>query len=467
VTTPAARGQGPPTPAGQAPPPPGGQGPLAEGQALTAILFDRLRFTAVVVIAATAFYAFLDVILAQPNRATLHLIEAVILAAAAGIFVIPRYPRVLAHTESIATFLACLLPMVIAWGALLRDEALAGSMLIVITVLVAAAVLPWGWPCQAVLVAASLACIVTVIRSDPETVRLLTRDPASIVAIGLGLGFSVLIAHQHRRIRVGIQREHERLRALQAEVLAMNAVLERRVAERTAELRTAADELASFGYSISHDLRQPLRSIASFSQILADSARGRLDSEETDWCGRIHAAARRMDGLLDEFLRLSRMATRPMKRERVDLGEVFANVAGELDRRDPARAVRWEIGQDLVVEGDEELLATLLHELAENAWKFTEDCEEAVVEFDVEIGADGTRTFFVRDNGCGFEPTRDRDVFKLFSRAIDGSVEDGFGTGLASAESIVKRHGGTMRAESEPDEGATFYFTLPAPALSN
>jgi signal transduction histidine kinase len=434
----------------------------AVGEALARILVERLRFTSVIVAGTTLLYALLDVVFDQPYRRALHAIEAMTILLAAATASILRFPRLLPYATALAVALAGVLLGVIAAGSLLRGEALAGSMLIVITVLVAAAVLPLGRNAQAVVVAMALAWIALIVRSEPETFRLLVRDPASVVALGLGLGVSLLLAEQHRRFRVAMLLEQRRQLALQAEISAMNAVLEGRVIERTAELEAAVEDLASFGYSISHDLRQPLRSIASFAQILADSAAGRLDAEETDHLQRVHGAARRMNGLLDEFLRLSRMVSRPMRRETVDLGAVFAGIAAELDRRDPQRSVEWNVCGDLAAEGDRDLLTALLHELAENAWKFTAGCEPARVTFGAEPARDGMRTFFLRDNGCGFASTRDRDVFKLFSRAIDGSTEDGFGTGLAVAERIVRRHGGVIRAESQPEEGATFFFSLPA-----
>ena len=433
--------------------------PYVEDQ-LRRVLVDRMRFAAGFVIGITFLYATLDVLLRQPHRVLLHGLEAAVLVSAVVTLLLPRFPRLLAHASGFAMLQTAGLLLVIAAGSVLRNEAQAGSALMVVTALVSAAILPWGLGPQAVVAFTALACIIGIVLIDPPAVEVFTREPAYIISIGLGLGGSMLVAIQFRAARAAMFREHERLKAAQAEISAINAMLERRVEDRTAELEAAITDLRAFGYAISHDLRQPLRSISSFAQILHDSARERLLDDEKDFTDRIRAAALRMNGLLDEFLRLSRVASQRMQRERVNLSARFQRIAADFAKRHPERSVQWEIEEGLSVDGDPELLTLVLEELADNAWKFTEGREDACIAF----GADATDgeevVFFVEDNGCGFEPGRNEDVFKVFSRAIDGSEAEGFGTGLAGAERIIKRHGGRIWAEGYPDDGAVFRFTI-------
>ncbi len=430
-----------------------------EGE-LHRLLVERMNFAARLVIGITFLYAGLDVVLQQPERAILHALEAAALLFSFVTILIPRLPGLLAHAAKFAVFQTSGLLAVIAAGSLLRNEVQAGSTLMVVTVLVAAAILPWGLGAQIVLVLTALGCIVGLVLIEPASTEVFTREPAYIIAIGLGLGCSMPLARQFRRARVEMFLEHERLKEAKAEISEINAVLERRVEERTAELEAAITDLRAFGYAISHDLRQPLRSISSFAQILHDGARERLLDDEKDFTSRIRAAALRMNGLLDEFLRLSRVASQRMTRERVNLSARFERIAAELAKRDPQRVVRWEIEKGLSVEGDPELLDLVLEELADNAWKFTEGREDALIAFGADATGGDEVVFFVEDNGCGFEPSRNEDVFKVFSRAIDGSEAEGFGTGLAGAERIIKRHGGRIWAEGFPDDGAVFRFTI-------
>jgi signal transduction histidine kinase len=430
-----------------------------EGE-LSRLLVDRMRFASRIVIGVTFLYAILDVLLGQPHRMALHGLEAVVLVFAVVTLLLPRFPRILVHATPFALLQAIGVLAVIGAGSILRDEVQAGSTLMVVTVLITAAILPWGLGPQAVVAVSALGFIIGIVLVDPSAVEVFTREPAYIIAIGLGLGCSIPLARQFRRARVAMFREHERLRAAQAEISAINAVLERRVEERTAELEAAITDLRAFGYAISHDLRQPLRSISSFAQIVHDSARERLLDDEKDFTDRIRAAALRMNGLLDEFLRLSRVASQRMQRERVNLSARFQRIAADFAKHHPERSVQWEIQDGLSVDGDPELLTLVLEELADNAWKFTEGREDACIAFGAEPTDGDGLVFFVEDNGCGFEPGRNEDVFKVFSRAIDGSEAEGFGTGLAGVERIIKRHGGRIWAEGYPDDGAVFRFTI-------
>ena len=247
----------------------------------------------------------------------------------------------------------------------------------------------------------------------------------------------------------------ERLRA-QARVHALNRTLEARVAMRTRELSQANQELEAFAYSISHDLRAPLRAIDGFSRVLAERYSGALDDAGQGYLGRVRNAASRMGELIDALLKMSRLGRGAVKREHVDLSRMAADVVQELREAEPERDVQVEIAGGLSVEGDATLLRNLLANLLGNAWKFTRDRESGRIGFGTQSGE-----FFVRDNGAGFDQQYVDKLFRPFQRLHDQEQFAGHGIGLASVKRIVERHGGTIRAEGREGEGATFYFTLP------
>lgn len=248
-----------------------------------------------------------------------------------------------------------------------------------------------------------------------------------------------------------------RLRA-EAKVRALNRTLEARVASRTRELSQANQELEAFAYSVSHDLRAPLRAIDGFSKILAERYADKLDESGQNYLARVRSAAGRMGELIDALLKMSRVSRGALKREPVDLGRMAAEITDELRAGDGERVnqVEVDIAPDLRAEGDPSLLRNLLGNLLGNAWKFTANQPHARIEFG---HADGE--FFIRDDGAGFSQDYVHKLFRPFQRLHAQSAFDGHGIGLASAKRIVERHGGTIRAEGCEGQGAVFYFTLP------
>lgn len=251
--------------------------------------------------------------------------------------------------------------------------------------------------------------------------------------------------------------------------------LETRVEERTAELQASRrvlrrhareleatnEELEAFSYSVSHDLRAPLRSINGFSQALLEDCADQLDERGTDYLNRVSAAAERMGELIDDLLDLSRLTRGELSVESVDLSAMVRELASELRRREPEREAEFRIADDVRVEGDPHLLRAVVENLIENAWKFTADEAETRIEFGV-ADDDGERTFFVRDNGAGFDMEYVDQLFGAFQRLHSRGDYPGSGIGLATVKRIVHRHGGRVRAEGEVGRGATFYFTLDA-----
>ncbi len=245
------------------------------------------------------------------------------------------------------------------------------------------------------------------------------------------------------------------------QVRQLNGDLERRVRERTAELEASTRELDAFAYSVSHDLRAPLRSLGGFAEILLEDYPDRLDQEAQNYLRRIHANAARMSQLIDDLLRLSRATRTELHRERVDLGQLARAIVADLRDRAPDRAVDVTIGENLIATGDSHLIQLALDNLLANAWKFTGTRERAVIEVG-SVQRDGEQVFFVRDNGAGFDMRYVNKLFNPFQRLHAASEFDGSGIGLAIVHRIVRRHGGRVWAEGVPDAGATFFFTVTA-----
>ena len=236
--------------------------------------------------------------------------------------------------------------------------------------------------------------------------------------------------------------------------------LEDRVELRTAELAATNNELEAFAYSVSHDLRAPLRGIDGFSAALLEEYGRTLDKQGRDYLARVRAAAGRMAELIDDLLGLSRIGQIEVEYQRVDLSALAEKIAADLRAAGPDRRVTFEIARGLTVDGDSHLLRVMLAKLLDNAWKFTSRHPEARIEFGV-AEADNEQAFFVRDDGAGFDMAYVRKLFGPFQRLHSVDEFPGTGIGLAIAQHIVCRHGGRIWAHGETEKGATFYFTLP------
>lgn len=249
------------------------------------------------------------------------------------------------------------------------------------------------------------------------------------------------------------------LKRAQDELSQLNAELEQRVIERTTQFQEVNKELESFCYSISHDLRAPLRHISGFSNILLEDYRDRLDGEGLDFLHRICAVAARMGGMIDDLLRISRVSRTTISFNKVDLSRLAETAANLFRDAEPERSVRFDITPGLMAGGDATLLGMVLQNLIGNAWKYSATNPNAVIRFGT-TRIKGKETFFVRDNGVGFDMTYRDKLFCVFER-LHGEEFEGSGIGLATAQRIIHRHGGEIWAEGEVGKGATFYFTLP------
>ena len=241
-------------------------------------------------------------------------------------------------------------------------------------------------------------------------------------------------------------------------------ITERKAAEETlrryaAQLESANAELDAFAYSVSHDLRAPLRSLDGFSQALLEDWADRLDAQGTDYLQRVRSASQRMAQLIDDLLNLSRVTRTQMQVGPVDLSALADGIATELRTRDPSRQVEFAIAPALVVQADPGLMGVVLENLLGNAWKFTGKRPRAHIEVGV-TRHNGHPAYFVRDNGAGFDMTYADKLFGAFQRLHGSRDFEGSGIGLATVQRIIHRHGGRVWAEAAPDRGSTFYFTL-------
>jgi PAS domain S-box-containing protein len=234
------------------------------------------------------------------------------------------------------------------------------------------------------------------------------------------------------------------------------------IRQRTTELQAANRELEAFSYSVSHDLRAPLRSIDGFSQVVIEDYGDRLDDQGKEYLNRVRAATQRMGRLIDDMLALSRVTRSDMQRELVDLGKMANEIFSELQKNEPERKVEWRIGNELIAWGDMRLLRMVLFNLLGNAWKYTAHQPQPLIEFDVQRQMDSTMEFFVKDNGAGFDMAYADKLFGAFQRLHTVAEFPGTGVGLAIVQRVINRHGGQVRGVGMPNQGATFYFTLPA-----
>jgi len=240
----------------------------------------------------------------------------------------------------------------------------------------------------------------------------------------------------------------------------LHEMLETRVVERTAELEAANKELEAFSYSVSHDLRAPLRHINGFSQALLEDYSDKLDDVGKGYLDDVRNASQEMGRLIDDVLQLARVTRSEMRRERIDLTNMATVILDELRSQDRGRKVSVIIGKDLVTYGDKRLMGVVLLNLLGNAWKFTANKPDATIEFGMKAAEDGV-TYFVRDNGAGFDMAYADKLYGAFQRLHSASEFEGTGIGLATVQRVVHRHGGRVWAEGEVIKGATFYFALP------
>lgn len=258
-----------------------------------------------------------------------------------------------------------------------------------------------------------------------------------------------------RAIRYAVERKRA-----EEEIRTLNRELESRVAERTAQLLAANKELESFSYSVSHDLRAPLRHIEGYVGMLERATNGSLSTEAQHCLETIVAASVEMGQLIDGLLAFSRMGVGPMNEVRVDFAALLGEVVRRMQVATPGRRIAWEIAPLPEIVGDPSMLRQVLANLVDNAVKYSKNRERSVIEVGVAGDEKGRSVFFVRDNGAGFDMRQYHKLFGVFHRLHRAEEFEGTGIGLATVRRIIERHGGRTWAEGAVDAGATFYFTL-------
>ena len=256
-----------------------------------------------------------------------------------------------------------------------------------------------------------------------------------------------------------VTRDMTERRLTEEKLRQLNEELERRVQQRTADLLAANSELEAFSYSVSHDLRAPLRALDGFSRLLLDTTRGKLNEQEQDYLRRIRNAAQRMAQLTDALLMLSRLTRRSIDPKPTDVSQLAGAVVSDLRQSAPNRDVEVVIAPGMQARVDARLARAAFENILRNAWKFTRDAPRPRIEVGTS-DEDGETIFFVRDNGVGFDPALKAKLFVPFQRLHRAKDFEGSGIGLATASRIVQRHGGRIWADAAPGQGATFYFSF-------
>ncbi len=262
-----------------------------------------------------------------------------------------------------------------------------------------------------------------------------------------------------RRMLLSVVEDEKRARSALSQ---LNAELERRVLERTAELSAANQELDSFAYAVSHDLRAPLRAMSGFSLAIIEDYGQSLPDEALDQLAHVRKASLNMGQLIDGLLALSRSSRGELQRDQVDLSAMANRLCEELARTEPSRGMAWHVEAGLTAWGDTRMLEAVMSNLLGNAWKYTAGCAAPSVRVYAELDG-GRRCYCVADNGVGFDMRHADRLFRPFQRLHRQEEFPGMGIGLATVQRVVHRHGGVVFATAAVGQGATFRFHLPSP----
>lgn len=310
-----------------------------------------------------------------------------------------------------------------------------------------------GW-----LIADAIAQPLLTIASAADRIR--RGHPTSVIPVVKGQDEIAILSHSLNQLVNALTQKEQELQATNQQIRELNQNLERRVAERTAQLEVANKELEAFSYSVSHDLRSPLRSIDGFSSILVDKYSDRLNDKGKYYLQRVRAATQRMGELIDDLLKLSSVTRTQIQRSCVNLTAMVEEIVAGLQQTYPERSVHLALAPEVSALVDPRLIRVVMENLLHNAWKYTSYKEYARIEFGTLLQPDGTTAYFIRDNGAGFDMAYVNKLFGAFQRLHTDQEFSGTGIGLATVQRIIHRHGGRVWAEGAVGQGATFYFTV-------
>jgi signal transduction histidine kinase len=293
-----------------------------------------------------------------------------------------------------------------------------------------------------------LDCIIHYVNDVTDYVRLKELDAERLFA-------GEMVRSRADQMQIEIDRRAQEIQETNARLEQANQALRL----RTQQLEASYRELEAFSYSLSHDLRTPLRTIDGFSLAVMEDCANKLDARDIENLNRVRAGAQRMAQLIDDMLNLSRVTRAELHREEVDLARIAREIAQELRDADPSRHVEFHITDGLIVQADPRLMRVAMTNLLGNAWKFTGKCPIGRIEFG-QTQDNGVKTFFVRDNGAGFDMAYAHKLFGPFQRLHAAAEYPGTGIGLATVQRVIARHGGRVWTHAAVDNGATFFFTL-------
>lgn len=304
--------------------------------------------------------------------------------------------------------------------------------------------------------------LVAMFVNDKDTITLISLLKGWLYIIVTAAMLFTIIFNYMKRIQNAEEKlidNYEELEKAHTEIALLNHELEQRVEDRTKELNSAIKEIEAFNYSVSHDLRAPLRSIDGFGQILQDTYADKLDGQGQHYLERIISAAKRMGILIDELLNLSRLGRSELKYEQVNLSSIAKNVFYQLKEVDTIREVTFIAPDNVIAYCDKQLIQTVFENLLGNAWKFSSKHISGKIQFGV-IKEDDRTIYYIKDDGAGFNSNYSDKLFKPFQRLHRVDEFEGNGIGLANVYRIIRKHGGEIWAESAVEQGAAFYFTL-------
>lgn len=295
---------------------------------------------------------------------------------------------------------------------------------------------------------------------DYATFEVKYRRKDGSTFIGETFGTKVFDADGNPIGFIGVIRDVTQRKQVESELLDYKNHLEELVNERTIELSNLNKELEAFSYSVSHDLRAPLRAINGFSTMLYEDNASKLDEESENYLKRIVKASVKMERLIDDLLQISRVTRADMQKEKIDLSKLANDTLQGLHNEDPDRQIKWQVEDGLVINGDKTLINVLMQNLLGNAWKYTARCPESTIKF-YRCRVNGSEPVFcVEDNGIGFDTKYSEKIFQPFQRLHSDNEYEGTGIGLATVNRVVHRHGGKIWVESELNKGSRFYFHL-------